>query len=102
MGRSADHLRPGARAFVHGSYLIVYRPMAYGIAVLRVAHGAQALELLEYPPPPARVGQGGSSVSLQNPLNRSETELGVAHGMRDVAVAEVLLDRARVVVECRC
>lgn len=52
MGRSADHLRPGARAFVHGSYLIVYRPMAYGIAVLRVAHGAQALELLEYPPPP--------------------------------------------------
>lgn len=50
MGRNADNLRPGARAFVHGSYLIVYRPMEYGIAVLRVVHGAQELELLEYPP----------------------------------------------------
>lgn len=52
MGRAADELHPGARAFVHGNYLIVYRPMDYGIAVLRVAHGAQALELLDYPSPP--------------------------------------------------
>lgn len=52
MGRTADHLHPGARAFVHGNYLIVYRVMDYGIAVLRVAHGAQDLELLEYPAPP--------------------------------------------------
>lgn len=52
MGRAADELRPGARAFVHGDYLIVYQPMEYGIAVLRVAHGARELALLEYPPAP--------------------------------------------------
>lgn len=52
MGRTADELRPGARAFVHGSYLLVYRPMAYGIAVLRVAHGARELAWLEYPAAP--------------------------------------------------
>jgi toxin ParE1/3/4 len=53
MGHDADHLRPGARAFVHNNYLIVYRPMDYGIAVLRIAHGARNLELLDFPPAPA-------------------------------------------------
>ena len=52
MGRAADQLRPGVRAFVSGNYLVVYRPMEYGVAVLRVAHGAQELELLDYPPAP--------------------------------------------------
>ena len=52
MGRAADPLHPGARAFVHGNYLIVYRPMDYGIAVLRIAHGSRELEMLAYPPAP--------------------------------------------------
>jgi len=55
MGHVADHLRPGARAFVHGNYLIVYRPMDYGIAVLRVAHGARNIELVEFPPAPREI-----------------------------------------------
>ena len=52
MGRTADELRVGARAFVHREYLVVYRPMEYGIAVLRIAHGARNLELLDFPPTP--------------------------------------------------
>lgn len=52
MGRAADQLRVGARAFVHRDYLIVYRPMDYGIAVLRVAHGARDIAMLEFPPAP--------------------------------------------------
>lgn len=30
LGRAADELRTGARAFVHGNYLVIYRPMDYG------------------------------------------------------------------------
>jgi hypothetical protein len=37
---------------VRRAYLIVYRPMDYGIAVLRIAHGARNLELLNFPPAP--------------------------------------------------
>ena len=55
MGRAADHLRSGARAFVHGNYLIVYWPMHDGIAVLRIAHGARNIELIEFPPAPRDV-----------------------------------------------
>lgn len=52
MGRSADQLRAGAHVFPHGEYLIVYRPMDYGIAVLRVVHAARDLLQLEFPPAP--------------------------------------------------
>jgi plasmid stabilization system protein ParE len=52
MGRAADELRVGARAFVHREYLVVYRPMDYGIAVLRIAHGARDIAVLEFPPAP--------------------------------------------------
>ena len=52
MGRVADALRAGARAFVHRDYLVVYRPMDYGIAVLRILHGARAIDVLEFPPAP--------------------------------------------------
>ena len=52
MGRAADMLRVGARVAVHGDYLVVYRPMDYGIAVLRVVHGAREWTELEYPPAP--------------------------------------------------
>ena len=52
MGRNADQLRTGARVFPHGEYLVVYRPMDYGIAVLRVSHAARDLLRLEFPPAP--------------------------------------------------
>jgi toxin ParE1/3/4 len=55
MGRAADHLRSGARAFVHGNYIIVSCPMHDGIAVLRIAHGARNIELIELPPAPREV-----------------------------------------------
>jgi toxin ParE1/3/4 len=52
MGRAADHLRAGARAFVYRDYVIVYRPTVYGIAVLRLVHGARSLELIDIPSVP--------------------------------------------------
>jgi hypothetical protein len=52
MGRAADELRLGARIFTYKDYLIVYRRMAYGIAVLRVSHGARDLTLMDFPPAP--------------------------------------------------
>jgi toxin ParE1/3/4 len=52
LGRAADHLHPGARSFALHDYLIVYRPMDYGVAILRVVHGSRALNLLDYPDPP--------------------------------------------------
>ncbi len=53
MGREADRLHPGARSMTHRDYLIVCRPMDYGIAVLRIVHGSRELEALLYPEPPA-------------------------------------------------
>jgi toxin ParE1/3/4 len=52
MGRAVDELHIGARAFVHRDYLVVYRPMDYGVAVIRVAHGARDLAALEFPAAP--------------------------------------------------
>ena len=52
MGRAADMLRTGARVVVHDDYIVVYRPMDYGIAVLRVVHGAREWTEFEYPPAP--------------------------------------------------
>ena len=53
MGREAERLHAGARSLTHRDYLIVYGPMDYGIAVLRVVHGSRDLEALLYPEPPA-------------------------------------------------
>ena len=52
LGRAADHLRAGARLFVHCDYLVVYRPMESGIAVLRVTHGARDLGMMGFPNAP--------------------------------------------------
>jgi toxin ParE1/3/4 len=52
MGRSAKVLRMGARMFPHGDFMIVYLEMTYGIAVLRVVHGARDLTALDFPPAP--------------------------------------------------
>jgi toxin ParE1/3/4 len=46
IGRTRDDLRPSLRSLAVGSYLIFYRPIADGIEVVRVVHGARNLEAL--------------------------------------------------------
>jgi toxin ParE1/3/4 len=46
MGRSRDELFPGYRSFPIGRHLIFYRPIANGIEVIRVIHGARNLSEL--------------------------------------------------------
>jgi toxin ParE1/3/4 len=46
MGRLRAELRPGLRSFPVGNYLMFYRPIPEGIAVLRIIHGARDLEAL--------------------------------------------------------
>ena len=41
MGESRDDLGENVRAFVAGSYLILYRPVRNGIEVLQVVHSAR-------------------------------------------------------------
>jgi|SRR3954447_10244262 toxin ParE1/3/4 len=43
MGRTRDELVPGLRSFPVGKYLIFYFPLADGIDVVRVVHGARNL-----------------------------------------------------------
>ena len=54
LGRATDHLHSGARSFALRDYLVIYRPMDYGVAILRVVHGSRALDLLDYQDPPAQ------------------------------------------------
>lgn len=49
MGIERDDIHPGARSFPCGNYLVFYRQMPYGIAVLRIVYGGRDLEALEYP-----------------------------------------------------
>ena len=49
MGRERDDICVGVRSFPHGNYVIFYRMMDYGIAVLRVLHGARETEWLDFP-----------------------------------------------------
>lgn len=41
IGRQRDDYGPDIRSFPFGNYIIFYRPMTSGIAVLRVIHGAR-------------------------------------------------------------
>ena len=50
MGASRDEIRPGVRSFPCGNYLVFYRSMDYGIAVVRVVWGGRDLKALEHPP----------------------------------------------------
>ena len=43
MGRKWEELAPGLRSMVVGNYVIFYRPVADGIQVIRVLHGARDL-----------------------------------------------------------
>jgi plasmid stabilization system protein ParE len=44
LGEAVDQLRPGLRRITHGSYLIFYEPQPFGIALVRVLHGARKIE----------------------------------------------------------
>lgn len=41
MGREEPHLAPNLRSFPVGNYLIFYQPLADGVALVRVLHGAR-------------------------------------------------------------
>lgn len=43
IGRERNEIFIGLRSFPAGRYVIFYQPMAYGIEVLRVRHGASDL-----------------------------------------------------------
>jgi toxin ParE1/3/4 len=49
MGAEREDIRPGVRSFPCGNYLVFYRPMPYGIAVVRVVYGGRDLDTLAYP-----------------------------------------------------
>ena len=44
MGRARDELLAGVRSFGVGNYLIFYRVIPEGIAVIRILHGARDLQ----------------------------------------------------------
>jgi toxin ParE1/3/4 len=46
MGRSREELAPGLRSFPVGNYVIFYRPIEDGIAVVRVLHGARDIDAI--------------------------------------------------------
>lgn len=46
MGRTRDELLAGARSFGVGNYLIFYRVISEGIAVIRILHGARDLQAI--------------------------------------------------------
>lgn len=44
IGRQREDFGAGIRSFPFGNYVIFYRPMTFGIAVVHVLHGARDLE----------------------------------------------------------
>lgn len=44
IGRSRAEFEPELRSFAVGSYVIFYRPLADGIEIARVVHGARDLD----------------------------------------------------------
>ena len=46
MGESQERFRPGLRSVVEGAYIIFYEPIAEGILIYRVLHGARQWENL--------------------------------------------------------
>lgn len=48
IGRARTELAPSLRSFPVGNYLIFYRPIESGIEVIRVLHGSQDLNSIEF------------------------------------------------------
>lgn len=46
MGKSREDLGPGLRSFVVGEYVLFYRPIDGGIALISVLHGRRNIDLL--------------------------------------------------------
>ena len=57
MGEAKPDLGEGVRTLPVGNYLLVYRPAAEGIELLRVLHGARDLRRLFFPPRPGETGR---------------------------------------------
>ncbi len=49
MGAERGDVHPGVPSFRCGKYVIFYRPMPYGIAIVRVVYGGRDLTKLNYP-----------------------------------------------------
>ena len=49
MGRARDELAPGVRSFPFGRYVVFYVPLADGIDVVRVLHGARDIDAVFNP-----------------------------------------------------
>jgi len=62
--------------------------------VLAGAHGAHGVEGENEP---LKAGIPATDSILPKSLEPFRTELGIAHGVRDVSMPEILLDRSRVV-----
>jgi toxin ParE1/3/4 len=41
MGRARPNLRSGLRSFAHDDYVIFYEPLADGVLIVRILHGAR-------------------------------------------------------------
>jgi toxin ParE1/3/4 len=51
MGEARDDLAPGLRMLTAGNYVILYRPMAGGVEIVQVVHGARDIGALWGKPP---------------------------------------------------
>lgn len=49
MGRAREELAPGVRSFLFGRYVVFYVPLANGIDVVRVLHGARDIDAVFNP-----------------------------------------------------
>lgn len=47
LGRARPEIAPAARSWTIGRYLVLYRPLATGVEIIRVVHGARDLDALE-------------------------------------------------------
>lgn len=48
IGRTRLELAPSLRSFPVGNYLIFYRPIESGIEIIRILHGSQDLNSIEF------------------------------------------------------
>lgn len=49
MGRQRDEIEEGLRSFPVGRYVIFYRPIAEGVEIIRILHGARDIDAVFSP-----------------------------------------------------